>query len=137
MSPHLLFLSILKNYISILHIIILSFCIHRFSYILDLGQTELLVVKENHKRTPLKKLDFPDPFTPTTSYCKTITLTNCINSRLKHVGILGFVITTESLDNYLFNSHIKQILKRRWENWRDFYKTKKSGLFYDFIILHP
>ena len=58
---------------------------------------------------PLKKFDFPEPFTPTTNHSSPISITNCIYSRLEQLWILRSRIAPKTLDNHLFDIHFETI----------------------------
>lgn len=54
---------------------------------------------------PLKKFDFPDPFTPTTHQFFRKSLTDCVYSRLEQLWILRSRIAPKAMNNHLFNMH--------------------------------
>jgi len=58
---------------------------------------------------PLKKFDFPEPFTPTTNHSSPISITNCVYSRLEQLWIFRSRIAPEALNNHLFDIHLKTI----------------------------
>ena len=83
---------------------------------------------------PLKKFDFPEPFTPTTHHPSPISITNCVYSRLEQLWILRSRIAPKALDNHLFNIHYETIFgscsnlagntKRAFHSPKDFKKMQ-------------